>query len=136
VFGIAHPENPDDVMLEGEGVADDVALQMRRELNAADFMVGQQVGEAVVDEETVFQIEVFDEPRVPDAPGPEPEPGSEAKPEPGVPDADDIDGRRFEDIEIEGIEIEGINIDSVEVGDIEDEEVRSVRRDIEDRIGE
>jgi len=123
-------------MLEGEGVADDVALDVRKRLDADEYMVGEQVGEAVVDKDTVFQIEVFGQPSMPEAPEPDTDPEPDPEPEPSVPDPDSIDGRRFEDIEVEGIEIEGISIDSVEVGDVDDEEVRSVRRDIEDRIDE
>jgi proliferating cell nuclear antigen len=160
VPAIRLPEYPDKTMREGYGVADTVAIRVHRELDVDDYDHGTVLGTAVVDESTVFSLELTptaaDSGDLGDDPAVEPSGfGDVEESAPtggptsgGVPqgaqsvsvqsiESADLSGSSWDvgELDIERLEIDLVDIDDLSVGDADPGTVRSIRDDIERNMG-
>jgi len=159
VPAIRLPEYPDKIMREGEGVADDVALAVKEEVDIDAYADGEVVGEAVVDTDEMVALEITNRPGGAssfesdaglDSPATEGSVDSGTDTGGGPPadlfDRGEVDVGTIGEVDLSGAEVdiqdldvEELNIDTPQVGtvtlgDPSDEVVDSIRSEIEDDI--
>jgi len=159
VWGIRVPQYPEKVMLEGDGIADDVALQARRNVDIDDFEEWGVAGVAIVSTDEIHSLSWGDrltrpvlEPETVDAE----EFGEDADREPnGTPEEFDPEGGRAApdrwedlpddrpvsigefsvgDVSIENLRLGPIDIHNANFGEVDPRNIDRIRGDIEDDI--